>query len=159
MDSYIKKIRAKLGTASFIQPAARIIVENEQRKVLIVQRKDNGNIGLPAGSLEENETIEACIIREVKEETGLELLDIEVIGISSNPEIESVAYPNGDKIQYFTVEFYSNRWKGELINTENDEVKTAKFVGLEALRALPKNEISAMESLAYYRKNRRIMLK
>ena len=70
MKNIIKKMRSKLGKEKFIHPAARIIIENENKEILIIERVDNGKIGIPAGALEENETIEACIIREVEEETG-----------------------------------------------------------------------------------------
>ncbi len=157
--NYIKKIRTKLGNDKFIHPAARIIIENEMGEILIIERNDNGNIGIPAGSLEEHETIEECIIREVKEETGLDIIDLEVIGISTNPKLETVEYPNGDKIQYFTVEFYSNNWGGMVQVNDREEVKTAKFADISIIEKLPKNELSAFESLNYYQKYKKIMLK
>jgi len=159
MKNYIKKIRSKIGSEKFIHPAARIIIENNQNEILIIERRDNGKLGIPAGAFEENETIEECIIREVKEETGLKILSLEVIGISSNPNKESVQYLNGDRIQYFTIEFYSNHWEGTIQPEDDDEVKTAKFMNIELANQLPNNEISAFESLKYYRKNGKIMLK
>ena len=159
MKDYIKKIRAKLGNEKFIHPGARIIVENKNKEILIIERIDNGRIGIPAGSIEENETIEECIIREVKEETGLKIMGLEVIGISSNPDIETIDYINGDKIQYFTIEFYSNNWEGIIKVEDKREVKRAKFMSIKVIEKLPKNEFSAFESLAYYRKNQKIMLK
>ncbi len=158
MKNYIKKIRSKIGQESFIHPAARIIVENEQQEILIIERVDNGNVGIPAGALEEGETIEQCIIREVQEETGIKILDLEVIGISSKPTTEYVEYPNGDKIQYFTVEFYSNSWEGNIHIHDKNEVKSAKFVHREYAKQLPKNEASTFDSLEYYRANRKIRL-
>jgi ADP-ribose pyrophosphatase YjhB (NUDIX family) len=159
MKDYIKKIRAKLGNEKFIHPGARIIVENKNKEILIIERIDNGRLGIPAGSIEENETIEACIIREVKEETGLKIMGLEVIGISSNPDAETIEYKNGDKIQYFTIEFYSDNWEGIIKIQDKTEVKRAKFMGIEVIENLPKNELSAFESLVYYRKNQKIMLK
>ena len=159
MKNYIKQIRSKLGSDKFIHPAARIIVENNIGQILIIERVDNGQIGIPAGSLEENETIEACIIREVKEETGLTIVDLEVIGISSNPATESVEYPNGDKIQYFTIEFYSKNWSGAIKVEDAEEVKKAQFMDISIIDQLPKNELSAFESLKYYQENQKIMVK
>ena len=159
MYKYIQKMRSKIGHDLFIHPAARIIVENEQQEVLIIERADNGNIGLPAGALEEGETIEECIIREVQEETGIKLLALEVIGISTNPKFESVEYPNGDKIQYFTIEFFSNRWEGKIRVRDTKEVKSARFMDRSNLGKLPLNEQSAIESLLHYRKTKKIMLK
>lgn len=159
MNNYIKGLRSKLGHAKFICPSARIIVENENQEVLVIERADNGKTGIPAGSLEENETIEACIIREVREETGIKITALEVIGISSNPDAETVRYPNGDEIQYFTVEFYSNHWEGTLKPEDGGEVKSARFASPEIVKQLPDNERSAFESLAYYRKEKKIILK
>ena len=159
MNNYIKKIRSKLGKEKFIHPAARIIIENEKGEILIIERMDNGHLGIPAGGLEENETIEDCIKREVKEETGLTLTQLEVIGISSNPITEKVNYPNGDQIQYFTIEFYSDRWEGTIKVHDKEEVRKAQFMKSSVIDLLPINEKSAFESLAYYRKNGKVMLK
>lgn len=158
MESYITKLREKIGRDKFIHPAARIIVENDEGEVLFIERADNGNIGIPAGALEENETIEACIIREVKEETGIEITALEVIGISTDPRVETVRYPNGDEIQYFTIEFYSNSWKGNLHAHATAEVKKAAFRDRNFLKGLPGNEQSILESLEYYRREGRIKL-
>ena len=117
-----------------------------------------GNLGIPAGSLEENETIEACIKREVMEECGLEIITLEVIGISSNPQTQTVEYPNGDKIQYFTVEFYSNKWKGEIKIHDTTEIKKADFRDKRYLKQLPVNEQSIIESLEHYQKTGKIRL-
>ena len=92
MRDYIKKIRTRLGSDPFIHLAAYIIVENENEEVLILKRNDNGKIGIPAGAIEGNETIKACIMREVRAETGIEIMDLEVIGISSKPYLETIEY-------------------------------------------------------------------
>lgn len=160
MADYIQKMRSKLGRDRFIHPAARIIIENEDKEILVIKRVDNGKIGLPAGAFEENETIKECIVREVREETGIEIIDLDVIGISSNPDLESVEYPNGDKMQYFTIEFYSNHWKGQLKDTSDEEVRFAQFMVIDRLEELlPTNEWSTFRSLAYFQMHHKVMLK
>lgn len=42
---------------------------------------------------------------------------------------------------------------------DRNEIKCAKFKELSNIDKLPKNELSAFESLNYYRENKRIMLK
>lgn len=57
--------------------AVTALLFNEEGKILAVSRRDNHNdFGLPGGKLDEGETHEQAIIREVKEETGLELSDL-----------------------------------------------------------------------------------
>lgn len=58
------------------------------------------------GHIEENETIEQCIIREVKEETGLDLLDYKLCG--------EVLFDIDGFIEIMYV-FTSTNFKGELI--------------------------------------------
>jgi len=113
---------------------------------------------LPAGSLEENETIEDCIKREVKEETGLELIELVAIGISSNPKNETVIYTNGDLVQYFTVEFYSKKYRGELKVNDHDEISSAKFYSKEKIEMLPENERRTFECLEFFRNKNQIKL-
>jgi len=149
--SYISKLRQKIGHQKFIHPAARIIIEDGAGKVLFIRRKDNGRLGLPAGGLEEGETITQCIIREVREETGLTISRPEVIGISSHPSRETVTYPNGDVIQYFTVEFYAGSWTGEIQGTSL-EVKEVVFLPPEHAKMLPPNEQAIFLSLEHYRR-------
>lgn len=159
MTNYIQHMRSKIGSAKFIHPGARIIIENDKKEILVIERRDNGKMGLPAGAIENGETITECIIREVKEETGLDLIEVEVIGISSNPTNETVKYPNGDEIQYFTIEFYATNWTGEIRVIDTNEVSKARFVDSDLVKSIPKNERSTLESLAYYKKYKRIMLK
>ena len=158
MEGYIPTLRKKIGSDLFIHPAARIIIENDQGQVLFIRRIDNGQWGIPAGAFEHGETIEECICREVKEETGLQILKLQLIGISTQPSLETVCYPNGDQVQYFTVEFYSKHFEGRL---EANKVETisVSFQPKERRRSLPENEQSTFESLDHYQKTGNVLLK
>ena len=158
MHNYIKNLRKLIGHRKFIHPAARIIVENEQEQILVIKRVDNGKWGIPAGGLEEKESIEECIIREVKEETGLEILELQVVGISTKPDLETVYYPNKDVVQYFTIEFYSNQWQGEIEVEDTEEVQLATFKDKSIIEQLPDLEQNTFVSLAYFRKTGQIRL-
>ena len=157
MNDYIKKIRQHLGHQKFIHPAARILIEDKKGEFLFIKRIDNGQLGIPAGGLEEGETIEECIKREVLEETGIELLEMKVIGIASNPIQETVTYPNGDLIQYFTIEFYSNQWKGNL-RADHIETSEVSFLDKKYIIQLPTNEKSTYESLVFFREKGKVRI-
>ena len=157
--SYIFNIRSKIGNDKFICPGARILLENVDGEFVTIIRKDTGRVGLPAGAMEENETIEGCIIREVKEETGLDINSLHVIGICTNPVTQSVQYPNGDVTQYFVIEFYSNDWSGELKTNDPSEVNRVLFSSIENLdEALPSSERGILDSYDHYMEEGQITL-
>jgi ADP-ribose pyrophosphatase YjhB (NUDIX family) len=60
-----------------IRPSA-VLIENE--RILLIKQNvtETRNWSLPGGALEADESIERCLIRELKEETGL---DVSVIGL------------------------------------------------------------------------------
>lgn len=149
MSSYLLSLRKLIGTRKIIHPAARIIIENDEGDILLIRRKDNDQWGLIAGGLEEDEDIQTCIIREVREETGLNIHSLEAIGLSTRPEAETVTYPNGDQVQYFTVIFYSNDWSGELLQA-TDETKEARFFPKAELPQLPPNEAPSLQWVGWY---------
>lgn len=157
LSGYIGKMRALIGHTKLIHPATRIIIEDPQGRYLFIRRGDNGNLGLPAGGMEEGESVRECIIREVREETGLELLDCEVIGISTNPALETAFYGNGDETQYFAVEFYSRQYTGQL-RADGIESTEVAFRTSSAISQLPANERSTFDSLEHYRKTGKIRL-
>lgn len=150
MKNYISNIRKKIGHDKLIHPAVRVLIENPEGKILFVKKRNSFQLGIPAGSLEENETIEKCAYREVLEETGLEVESLLLIGISSNPERETVSYPNGDIIQYFVVEFYCNKWKGEIRVNDTNEIQEACFLDKSFIKKLPPNEKRVFQSLTFF---------
>ena len=156
MESYIKRIREKIGRQKLIHPAARILIENDSGEFLFLEKNHRTGLGVPAGALEENETIEECIIREVKEETGIEVIHLEVIGISTQPGKETVMYPNGDLIQYFTVEFHSKRWQGTLQIEDTQEVKRVFFKDSSYAQYLPPKEKAIFERWNFFQTNQKV---
>lgn len=70
------------------------IIRNEQGKVLIIQRikeeKGEGQSVLswafPGGKVEENETVEEAVVREVLEETGYVVNTVHTISKRQHPE-------------------------------------------------------------------------
>lgn len=61
------------------------LIPGADHKVLIGKRRDNQKWSLPAGSIEENETPLEGLIREVKEETGLNVESARLIHVGKTP--------------------------------------------------------------------------
>ncbi|MEW6387403.1 MAG: NUDIX domain-containing protein [Thermodesulfobacteriota bacterium] len=81
--------RVKVGVGVFVKdPRGRILLE---------RRSDSGMWGLPGGGIEPGESITRTALREVKEETGLEVRLTRLVGVYSEPGERIVTYPdNGD---------------------------------------------------------------
>ena len=61
-----------------VKKAGCIVISNKSRgKVLLIYRHKHKDCSFPKGHVEAGETLESCAIREVKEETGL---DVEIMG-------------------------------------------------------------------------------
>jgi ADP-ribose pyrophosphatase YjhB (NUDIX family) len=67
--------------------------------LLLMQRSDNGCWGLPGGYVEAGESVSEATVREVQEETGVEIALGRIVGVYSDPAVQVIAYPGGDRVQ------------------------------------------------------------
>jgi len=100
-SSYLGKLRKIVGDRLLLMPGARIIIIDREQQILLQKRSDFGVWGLPGGNSEEGENILSTIKREVKEETGLLILEAHAFGYGSNPDTETFTFPNGDRTHFF----------------------------------------------------------
>ena len=112
-DSYLGRLRQVVGNRLILMPGARCILERADGAVLFQKRVDIGVWCLPSGYAEEGEDIVQVMKREVIEETGLEVLDAKPWGFASDPNHQTLRYPNGDVVQAFGMDFFARAWRGE----------------------------------------------
>ena len=124
-DSYNGQLRKLVGHRKLFAIGARAVLRDSDGRILLVLRKDNGCWVMPAGSMELGESVLDCLKREVKEETGLDVLNAVPIAIYSDPRY-SFTTSYGDPYQMFGVVFLVERWEGQLL-TETDETLDAGF--------------------------------
>lgn len=115
-----------------LQDGAAAIIVNSEGKILLQSRADNDRWGLPGGCQELGERFEETIIREVKEETNLDVNeeDLELIAVVSGNSRRN-EYPNGDVVINNTVLYCIKNYKGTL--KWNTESKDMKFFDLNDL--------------------------
>jgi len=154
-NSYLGQLRKAVGKQKIIAIGARAIIQDKAGRVLFVRRSDNNAWAMPAGSIELNESILECLKREVKEETGLEVINAIVMAIYSEPRHSSVtAY--GDPYQMFAVVFLVNEWQGTLLS-KTDETTDASFFGMDELPEIPELYSETLEDLQTF--NGQVILK
>jgi 8-oxo-dGTP pyrophosphatase MutT (NUDIX family) len=76
-------------------PAASGVVVDDQGRILLHRRADTGFWALPGGAMDLGESIAQTIVREVKEETGLDIEPVRLVGIYSDPR-HVIAYTDGE---------------------------------------------------------------
>lgn len=114
------KLRNKAVPAVYI-----FLMKNEQ--VLIARRYNtgyqDGNYHVPAGHVEEGELPTEALIREAKEEVGIDVLpeNLELVHVSYRPKHDET----GDRVDFF---FRCKTWKGEITNMEVDKCDELKWV-------------------------------
>lgn len=100
-------------TPNAIVPAASAVVANEEHKVLLQRRKDNDLWSLPGGAMQVGESIAETIVREVREESGLDVEVVRLVGIYTDPR-QVIAYSDGEVRQQFSICFACRVTGGQL---------------------------------------------
>ena len=111
-----------------IRPAAAVAILNTKQELLMLHRKDNEKWTMPGGTLEYGESMTECALREVREESGLNVTIVDIIGTYTDPNIR-VAYSDGEVRQEFTIVYY-----GEVLNYDvvlDEESSQFRWVSLE----------------------------
>lgn len=123
--------------ANSIVPAASAIVTNTEGKILLERRSDNARWGLPSGVMEIGEHIGETIVREVKEETGLDIQVDYLVGIYTNPH-HVIAFSDGEVRQQFSICFACTLLGGAIqVSSESFEVDFFSPEEIEQLHLHP----------------------
>ena len=75
---YWKMLRDKVGNMPIMLMAAGVIIQNKAGEILLQKRSDSNKWGIPGGMLDYGESAEEAAIREVHEETGVDVAIIEI---------------------------------------------------------------------------------
>jgi ADP-ribose pyrophosphatase YjhB (NUDIX family) len=102
-----------------VVPAVTAFVQDSAGRILMERRTDNGRWGLPGGTHQAGESITETVVREVVEETGLQVKVDRMIGIYTDPR-RVIAFSDGEVRQEFSMCFAAHVVGGDLaVSTES----------------------------------------
>ncbi len=133
MGDYIRELRALVGHRPLVMAAAGVVVLDQEGRVLLLRRSDDGAWGLPGGAMEPGESAEETASRETMEETGLTVGRLDLFGVFSGPEMAHT-YPNGDQVHIVSVVFSAREWQGRPFPADGENLET-RFFGPSELPA------------------------
>ena len=119
--------------ANSLVVAVTAVVLDDAGRVLLIQRTDNDLWAVPGGAQEVGETSTEAAVREVREETGLDIEVTGLVGIYSNPR-HVIAYDDGEVRQEFSLCFRARPIGGPL--TSSSESKHVHWVEPDRLDKL-----------------------
>jgi ADP-ribose pyrophosphatase YjhB (NUDIX family) len=119
--------------ANNIVPAASAVVVDQDGGILLHRRTDNELWSIPGGGMEIGETIAETVVREVAEETGLEVEPERLVGIYTNPR-HVTAYDDGEVRQQFSICFACRIVGGQLLDRADESLEVGFFTPEEIER-------------------------
>jgi 8-oxo-dGTP pyrophosphatase MutT (NUDIX family) len=106
-----------------VVPSASAIVTDEHGRILLIKRRDNTLWALPGGGHDIGETIADTAVREVKEETGLDVEVTGLVGVYTNPR-HVVAFTDGEVRQQFSL-LFTTKVLGGTLATDDESTDIA----------------------------------
>ena len=97
-----------------VRPSVSAVIFDARRHLLLQQRSDGGQWGLPGGSVEVGESVTQAAVREVLEETGLVVTVKRLVGVYSDRRWQLWRYPSGLVWHYVNVCFECAVRRGDL---------------------------------------------
>jgi len=137
-SDYIKNLRSKLGSNELLLlPGVCALIFNDKNEPLLQRRSDTGKWAVIGGMLDPGEEPAQAVIREVREECGVEVEPLRISGVYSTPII---TYPNGDRAQFVITTFVCRIVSGTP-HVADDESLDVRYFPLDALPELRPNHL------------------
>lgn len=121
---------------------------DEQRRILLTKRADNGQWCMPGGGMDSGESAAEACEREVWEETGLKVRVKRLVGVYSYSD-QLVVYADGYKAQIVALHFEAEIISGTPgLSNETTEVGYFTFEHIEKLDMFARHKERIMDTLA-----------
>ena len=126
ISEYVKALRARVGHDLLLMPGVAALVRDARGRVLLQRRAEDDRWTLPSGAVDPGESPGEAVVREVREETGLDVVPERVAGVFGGRAFRT-RYPNGDEAE-FTVIVFECRAVGGRLGGQDGETAELRYV-------------------------------
>lgn len=134
ISDYYRNLRERIGTRLIFSPSVAAIIHDAEGRVLCVQGTGENTWGLPAGAIELGEAPGDAVVREVFEESGLQVVPVEVAGVFGGSAFRHT-YPDGNQVEY-VITVFTCRITGGQLEPLDGEVQAFRWFDATALPPL-----------------------
>ncbi|MCU7822193.1 NUDIX domain-containing protein [Kitasatospora sp. DSM 101779] len=133
--------------ANSVVPSVVAVVQDDAGRVLLIHKTDNGLWALPGGGHDIGEFVADTVVREVREETGVDVEVVTVTGLYTDPG-HLMAYDDGEVRQQFSICFRARLIGGHLrTSEESKEVRWVDPANLDDLDIHPSMRLRIQHAL------------
>ncbi|MFF9360587.1 NUDIX domain-containing protein [Streptomyces griseoluteus] len=123
--------------ANSVVPSVTAVVRDDAGRLLLIHKTDNDLWALPGGGHDIGEHIADTVVREVREETGIDVEVDNISGLYTDPQ-HVLAYDDGEVRQQFSICFRAHVVGGALrTSSESKEVRWIDPADLDGLDVHP----------------------
>lgn len=132
VPDFVSALRQKIGHDLLWLPGVGAVVFDDDGRVLLGRRADDGRWTIITGMVEQHEDPAPAAVREVEEEAGVvvdveHLIDVHVSG--------PITFPNGDQCSFLTTVFRCRYLSGQA-RVNDDESTDVRWFSLDELPEL-----------------------
>jgi 8-oxo-dGTP pyrophosphatase MutT (NUDIX family) len=131
ISEYLKRLREIVGKNILLVPSASVFIRNAQGGILLQQRADNLEWVLPGGAMDPGESITQAAVRELHEETGLNIEVTRLVGVYSDPA-NIFSYDNGDQVHAIVLLFEGKIISG-ILKPDGEETTHLDYFPIDQL--------------------------
>jgi ADP-ribose pyrophosphatase YjhB (NUDIX family) len=140
----------RLGRQGKLRLGCSAAIFDDQQRILLTRRADNGQWCLPGGGLESGESAAEACEREVFEETGLRVRVKRLVGVYSHPD-QLVIYPDGNKVFIVALHFEAEVTGGQLgLSNETTDFGYFTSEEVEGMELIDRHKERILDTLGNY---------
>ena len=134
MSDYVRGLRAQIGHDFMLMPSVAVLIRDDDGRVLLVRHVE-GRWQLPGGAVDPDERPDDAARREAREEAGIEIEPLEVLGVFGGPEYR-ITYANGDDAGWVVSVYAARIVSGTPAPGDPDEVADVGWFGPDEIPRL-----------------------